>query len=284
MDNENHENKILTALWLVLFAVAGISYAIYFKLAINIYYFNFLFLRQLELVFLSSSILGYAIYMQTKKTLTLKILVGVLLMAMMWSHYLQSGPDINLIELFLAIALPFVGIFGSKELFNRKKKSLAMVSIIGAVLLNVGMLGYYGYDLIDDLNCNQGGGSLTPAEVASYNAEFITYEGMSNVKGSNIQQVIKNVESHNRYFENDSTKWINVHVYDKGSDNAIEEAESHVTNDNGTGIYGDINVNEYNEMINTEFEKVKVARTYAVDCGYDSEGYVLEIVIVQNSK
>ena len=283
MDNEKRNNRILTALWLVLFIVAGICFVIHFKLARNIDYMDFLFLRELEFAFLATSILGYAIYLQTKKPLVLKILMGVLLLSLICSHYLINGPRVALVGLLMAIALPFIGLFGSKELLDRKKASQAKAVIAIAVILNVGMLGYFGYYLIDDLNCNNGGATLTPVEVRNYNAGFTDYEGQSNVKGSNIQQLIRDVQTHNRDYEYDSTKWINVHVYDEGSEDPIKEAERYVKDYKRISVSENITVEDYNEMINLELGKVKKGRTYAVACGYDPvTDFVVDIEIVKN--
>ena len=143
--------------------------------------------------------------------------------------------------------------------------------IAGAILVSILIIGL-GMTLYNNAKSTADNASLSSVEVQQYNAEFTAYDGKTNIKGSNVKQLIKNIMTHNRTYGDDSSLWINVkdHIDAGLVDNEAEEAA---------------NVTEYNDAISSILSSVKQAKTYEVVCGYDKvTGYVTVVMIQENGK
>ena len=195
----------------------------------------------------------------------------------------------NILVIF-GIIFPVASIFGCC-IFQQTRKpiiiKILMIIIIPLFVLctTIKFSDFYAYSISpfklniwsgSDLNDNYN-------YVKQYNAEFVAYDGESNVKGADVKTLIRNVMTHNRANSTDTSLWINVHVNDSGSIKSLEKAMNLVKNDNQAN--DNIALNEYNHNIRMEMDKAKISKTYAVACGYDPvTGYVVDIEIVLNEK
>jgi hypothetical protein len=138
--------------------------------------------------------------------------------------------------------------------------------IAGAILISILIISFgviilgQGSDVINNAN-------MSEAEIAAFNKKFEAYEG-TNVRGSNVKQLMKTVAAHNRS-QADSDKKVQVVKYDKGSNPTAKNA----TPGDDTIIATSGNEGTYAPSISSgEFYKVK--------CIYASTGLIEEVAVI----
>ena len=133
--------------------------------------------------------------------------------------------------------------------------------IAGAILVSILIIGL-GMTLYNNAAGTVNRANLDSTAVQQYNAEFTLYDGETNIKGSSIKVLIKNILTHNRTVRNDPSLWINVRDYIPDDIPHINEAEDVDMGNIDSELQG------YNDAISTILSTIRDARTYKVVCGY----------------
>ena len=139
--------------------------------------------------------------------------------------------------------------------------------IAGAILVSILIIGL-GMTLYNNASGTLERANIDQTAVRQYNAGFTEFDGITNVKGSNVRALIKDVIAHNRKYKDDYTLWINV------VDTPVENTNM-ATSDTSLDDY----IVSIEQLLN---EKIKSGIVYTINCGYDqSTGYVCCISITK---
>lgn len=106
---------------------------------------------------------------------------------------------------------------------------------------------------------------LSAQAVAAYNAQFLAYEG--EMPGTTARTLCQIVMSHNTTIE-DYTKFVNIQT--TSAQNTTTNRASQTTD-----------VTSFNNAINQIRNQIRENNHYRVDFGYDAEGYIVAIGIVE---
>ena len=106
---------------------------------------------------------------------------------------------------------------------------------------------------------------LSAQTVAAYNAQFLAYEG--EMPGTTARTLCQIVMSHNTTIE-DYTKFVNIQT--TSAQNTTTNRASRTTD-----------VTSFNNAINQIRNQIRENNRYHVDFGYDTEGYIVAIGIVE---
>lgn len=124
------------------------------------------------------------------------------------------------------------------------KKKTAIITIVGsATAAIIGGLGWYNYEMNELEMCQVRSMYATPIVTQTFNSRFTGYEG-SDVTAKKIKSLMSDIKMTNATNEGD--KFVKI-----------------------TGI--------------TTVEQLKSNATYTVECKYNDEGYVCEVIITENS-
>ena len=101
----------------------------------------------------------------------------------------------------------------------------------------------------------------------AYNRPFDLYDGDNNVSGSNLKTLFNKIIEHNKNYEEDNSRWINVIVRDG------EEFDSDLHDNRPTNEaidFDSLTVEEYNNSIFMILKAIWTVKRYEVYCSYDT--------------